>query len=72
MPELVRGVRVVQHRDWSITIEAIPSKESSRDAIDSIVARFAASIGNEVSVNLKYIDEIVHDRGKLRFVVRVR
>lgn len=72
MPELVRGFRVVQHRDLSITIEAIPSKESSRDAIDSIVARFAASIGNEVSVNLKYIDEIVHDRGKLRFVVRER
>lgn len=67
-PELVRGFRVVQHKDLSITVEYIPV--GSSDAIVSLFKDFAARIGTEVPIDFKSVEEIPHDRGKIRFVVK--
>ena len=67
-PELVRGFRVVQHRDSSITVEFVPSGDERK--IIGLIRSFAEKIGNEVHVDYKSVESIPHDRGKLRFVVR--
>lgn len=67
-PELVKGFRVVQHKDLSITIEYIP-QGFEREIIETLHS-FADRLGNEVLVDFKAVSEIPHDRGKLRFVVR--
>lgn len=67
-PELVRGFRVVQHRDLSITIEYIPNADAGK--ILSVLEGFARRLGGEVLIDFKQVNEISHDRGKLRFVVR--
>ena len=69
-PDLVRGFRVVQHKDLSITVESIPSSEQSIPRIQSIARAFEGRIGGEVPVNCRFVREIPHDRGKLRFIVR--
>ena len=76
-PELVKGFRVVQHVDKSITIEYIPNVVGSGDESTDIDGRilevlslFSTRLGNEVPIEFKRVDEIAHDRGKLRFVVR--
>lgn len=69
-PELVRGFRVVQHKDASITIEYIPARREDEKRIGEILTGFAGRLGGEVAVDWKRVEEIVHDRGKLRFVVR--
>lgn len=71
-PDIVRGFRVVQHKDASITIEYIPSSSSSDNLvqISSVLTEFAAKLGGEVPIDFKSVNEIQHDRGKLRFVVR--
>ena len=67
-PELVRGFRAVQHKDLSITIEYVPA--GSEEAIRDVLKGFASNIGNEVNFEFKRVEEIKHDKGKLRFVVR--
>lgn len=69
-PDLVRGFRVVQHKDMSITVECIPSSDHVGTQIESIVRSFKDRIGEEVTVDCQFVQEISHDRGKLRFVVR--
>ena len=69
-PEAVRGFRVVQHKDLSITIEYVPAMDGR--VIHELLQRFASCLGNEVPVRFKPVDAIAHDRGKLRFVVRER
>lgn len=67
-PELVNGFRVVQHKDLSITVEYIPV--GTLDEITGLLKGFAARIGEEVSIDFKGVEEIQHDRGKIRFVVK--
>lgn len=67
-PDLVRGFRVVQHKDLSITIEYVPA--GSEEAVRNVLKAFATNIGDEVPFEFKKVSEIPHDRGKLRFVVR--
>lgn len=67
-PELVKGFRCVQHKDASITIEYIP--RGSETSICAVLKAFAERLGGEVPVAFKRVEEIAHDRGKLRFVVR--
>lgn len=69
-PEIARGFHVIQHKDRSITVECIPSSVDNQSAIKTIVNDFATKLGGEVPVECKFVDEIAHDRGKLRFVVR--
>lgn len=71
-PDLVRGFRVVQHRDSSITIEFIPAStsDSQTQQIHAVLTLFAKKLGGEVPIDFKKVTEIAHDRGKLRFVVR--
>lgn len=69
-PNIVRGFRVVQHRDLSIVVECIPNDAESKLSILDIVKDFGARLGGEVSVECKFVEAISHDRGKLRFVVR--
>ena len=69
-PDIVRGFRVVQHKDMSITVECIPSAREYETQIETIVKDFGEKLGGEVAVKCKFVDAISHDRGKLRFVVR--
>ncbi len=69
-PDLVRGFRVIQHGDLSVTIECIPSSSQDVPRVQSVVHAFADRIGGEVPVDCRIVHEIAHDRGKLRFVVR--
>ena len=71
-PDLVRGFRVIQHRDLSITVEVVLADDSRYNAVKEVVDGFSAGLGCEVPVDLKCVDRIMHDRGKLRFVVRER
>lgn len=66
-PDLVRGFRVIQHKDLSITVEVV---QGIRDAVERVVAGFSEKIGGEVRVDCKFVEEIPHDRGKIRYVVR--
>ena len=68
-PEIVRGFRVVQHADSSITVECIPSSNDSISAIHEIVKSFSGKLGHEVPVDCKVVESLSHDRGKMRFVV---
>ena len=71
-PALVRGFRVIQHKDLSITVESVPSSDRNVPRIETIVHSVAKRIGGEVPVDCKIVREIAHDRGKLRFVIRER
>ena len=67
-PDIVKAFRCVQHKDLSITIEYVPSKGEAKPL--QLLQLFADKIGDEVSVDFRKVDEIQHDRGKLRFVVK--
>ena len=69
-PDLVRGFRVVQHKDASILIEYIPNAGGNEREILKVLEAFAVRLGGEVPIEFKKVDSIPHDRGKLRFVVR--
>ena len=69
-PDLVRGFRVVQHKDASITIEYVPNAGGNEKDILKVLETFAVRLGGEVPIEFKKVDSIPHDRGKLRFVVR--
>ena len=67
-PDLVSGFRIVQHKDYNITIEYISVKNEER--IVDLIQSFAKKIRGEVHIFAKKVQEIPHDRGKLRFIVR--
>lgn len=69
-PDVAIGFRVVQHKDLSITVECVPRAVECVPAINGVVKEFGKKLGGEVSVDLKIVDTIRHDRGKSRFVVR--
>ena len=67
-PELVRGFRIVQHNDLSITVEYVPEGDEQR--IFETLASFASRIGSGAKIDFRRVDNIPHDKGKLRFIVR--
>ncbi len=69
-PDIVRGFRVVQHGDLSITVECVPSCESVIPHVRQVVEAFSRKIGDEVSVDCAIVQTLPHDRGKIRFVVK--
>lgn len=75
-PDLVRGFKVTQHRDSSITVEYVPGGELKVEGcrlkveVEKVAEKFRAAIGHEVPVEFKAVDVINHDRGKIRYVVR--
>ena len=70
-PDLVKGFRVVQHKDLSITIEYISADGiNNDDVVEQTAKGFARRIGGEVDVNIRKVNEIPHDGGKLRFVIK--
>lgn len=66
-PDVATNFKVIQHKDLSITIEYVPG---AREIPTSIPLNFKKAIGDEVPVEFKKVDAIVHDRGKIRYVVR--
>ena len=72
----VRGFRVVQHRDGSMTVEYVPVRMKSKievvgeQRMEEALSALRRLVGVEVPVDFKCVDEIPQDRGKLRFVVR--
>jgi phenylacetate-CoA ligase len=71
-PDIVRGFRVIQHKDFSISVEYIPAYTNIKGPLKTIEEKFRKQINNEVTLTFIPKEEIVHDRGKLRFVVRER
>lgn len=69
-PDIVRGFRVIQHKDLSITVEYIPAHENISLALKVIEENFRNQLDNEVGLSFVSKREISHDRGKLRFVIR--
>lgn len=69
-PDIVRGFRVIQHKDLSITVEYIPAQDNIDSILKKIEAGFRAQLNNEVPLSFVAKAEIPHDRGKLRFVLR--
>ena len=67
-PDLVYGFRAVQHSDLSITVEYVPAKEDCK--VLDVLRKFAEKLKGDAVVDFKRVDQISHDRGKLRFVVR--
>lgn len=67
-PELVRGFRVVQHPDLSITVEYVPAGDDA--PVLAVLREFEGRLHAGVPVDFRHVDEIPQDRGKLRFVVR--
>lgn len=68
-PELVKGFRVVQHKDKNITVEYMPGTGDGAQ-VEQLVKAFGNKLGGEVAVRARQVTEIPHDRGKLRFIVR--
>ncbi len=69
-PDIVRGFRVIQHRDLSITVEYIPAQKNIEAILKGIEEDFRKRLENEVVLSFVPKAEISHDRGKLRFVIR--
>ncbi len=67
-PALVKGFRVVQHKNLDITIEYEPSGDERQ--VLEIVDKFRTGINSEVVVTAKRVSAILSDRGKQRYVVR--
>ena len=70
-PDAVKAFRATQHKDLSITFEYVLGSEGQA-AVDKVHKAFEEHILHEVPVEFRRVDEIPHDRGKLRFVVRER
>lgn len=68
-PEAVKAFRATQHKDLSITFEYVLGNEGV-EAVERVHHAFEEHIKHEVPVRFVQVDEIPHDRGKLRFVVR--
>lgn len=70
-PELVDGFRVVQHKNLDITIEYTRAHGNESDQmVKKLAAEFSEKIGDEVCVNVRRVNEITHDKGKSRFIIR--
>lgn len=70
-PDFVRGFRVVQQKDASLRIEYLGTAEREMTPVISALQRtLDEKVCHEVPVRFVRVDEIPHDRGKLRFVVR--
>lgn len=67
-PDIVRGFRVVQHRDLSMTVEYVPAGDEA--PVRAVLDRFARTLGEAARLEGRRVESIPHDRGKLRFVVR--
>jgi phenylacetate-CoA ligase len=70
-PDAVRQFQVVQRVDSSITLRCVRGDSADADAIMQRVAdRLRTTVRGEVPVRLEVVDDIPHDRGKSRFIVR--
>ena len=67
-PDIVRGFRVVQHRDLSVTVEYVPSDDDA--PVLKVLTDFERTLNAGVPMEFRRVASIPHDRGKLRFVVR--
>lgn len=70
-PNVVRGFRVTQKKDKNLEVDFIPVNYNRDKIIFFKVEKILQDkINKEIAVRLNAVDEISHDRGKLRFVVR--
>jgi phenylacetate-CoA ligase len=70
-PSAVSSFQVVQKRDSSLVVRYVASEPDSIDnVISKIKKTLEGKVNSEVSVSFKRVNEIRHERGKLRFVVK--
>lgn len=70
-PDAVKGFRVIQRKDASISVEYIATDERVTDPVIAEVRTILEKkVCHEVPILFLNVKSIPHDRGKLRFVVR--
>ncbi len=70
VPESVKGFRVVQHRDMSMTVECVPAEGLGKKIALDAVKRFADKVGYAARVDCIFVSSISHDKGKQRYIVK--
>jgi len=70
-PDAVKQFQVRQGLDASITVLCVPNNEYLKlpDVLRKVRSSLEMKVHNEVTVSVKEVEVIAHDRGKLRFVV---
>jgi len=71
LTELVEGFQIIQHKDYSISLNCILSKGKSSDNIgfNKILNELREKSNNEINITLNFQDSLIQDRGKLKFVI---
>src|SRR3954451_1836595 len=70
-PDAVRQFQLCQHADSSITLRCVRGDAPDAEAaMQRVLDKLRERARGEVPVRLDVVDEIPHDRGKTRFVVR--
>lgn len=69
-PDAVRQFQIHQHADHSITLRCVPGSRGADDPrLREALARLRSLVDDEAPVRLELVDEIRHDRGKVRVVL---
>ncbi|PJJ72446.1 phenylacetate-CoA ligase [Diaminobutyricimonas aerilata] len=69
-PDAVRQFQIHQHADHSITLRCVPGVRGAADPrLDEALERLRGLVDGEAPVRLELVDEIRHDRGKVRVVL---
>lgn len=71
-PDAVKAFKVIQHANLSITLEFVPASndEAGIARVHRVANGLVRVVAGEVPVEFKPVEEIKHDRGKIRYVVR--
>ncbi|MBN3518827.1 phenylacetate--CoA ligase family protein [Algoriphagus lutimaris] len=68
---LVDGFQIIQHKDYSVSINCILSQGQSANNIGfaKIKNELLKKSNNELEINLKFYNSLIQDGGKLKFVI---
>ena len=70
IPDAVRQYRIHQRADYSISISVVlGSAPDAPQQVDRVVAEFRQRVRGMVPVTVEVVDQIPHERGKIRFVI---
>lgn len=69
-PDLVMAFQFVQHRDLSVTLKVVPNKNvEEKEIVNKILIRLQNMYSGRIDFNLKLVNSIPHDGGKIRYII---
>jgi phenylacetate-CoA ligase len=69
-PNIVLSFRVIQKKNKSLVVEFVPvNYDQDKNLFYDLLKSIEKKVDNEVSVIFKPVENIPHDRGKLRYIV---